>query len=199
MGRKQKAFVDKERQISNKYYEYLDSEDQNNSKKTIKIMKEFIKNDPQFFDPYTILAEELQKNGKINEAVNILNKGFHKAVDLITDEWGKWPDELHWDYLENRHIIRVILNKALSYWIQEQRTLALDLLRKLLHSNHNDNIGARTYMLAILLGWSFDQYESEFMTLGGFGYDGKKMNEFENRLKEFPEEFGWWLKDIEES
>lgn len=194
MAKKRREFVDKDHEITDAYHDFLEATEGTHGKKIEKKMKEFIKKDPLFFDPYTILAEELQRIGKLEEAEKILDKGYVKAIDLITDQWGNWPDELHWEYLENRHIIRVILNKALSYWIQEARKSSIDLLRKLLHSNCNDNIGARNYMLAILLGWSFDQYENEMQILGGFGYDGQKVMEFEKRMVEFPEEFGWWLR-----
>jgi hypothetical protein len=71
---------------------------------------------------------------------------------LITDKKGNWPDVLEWLWLENRHIIRAILNKTISLWKNKDVDNAIDLFRKLLKTNPMDNVGARNFILADLMG-----------------------------------------------
>lgn len=86
----------------------------------------------------------------------------------------------------------------MNLWVKGENEEALELLRKLLHSNPRDNIGARTYILAIRLGMKFDEFETEMMSEQGYGYDGTKMMEFEEKMKDFPDEFDWWFKAVKE-
>lgn len=181
----------------NEYYDFIDSAERFGAK-TEKKMKEFIKKDPLFLDPYLILFELYQEEEAFEKADIILEQAHEKAVSIITDKKGEWPNELLWGFLENRHIIRTLLNKAMNLWHKEKNDQALDLLRKLLRSNPNDNIGARNYILAILLGMKFEEFETQMMVAGGYGYDGKKMMEFEMKMKDFPEEFDWWFRTVKE-
>ena len=71
--------------------------------------------------------------------------------------------------MENRHIIRTILIKAISLWKAGKTDYALNLFRKLLKSNPGDNTGVRNYILAIRMKMSFKKFEKGF-NKGGF-YD----------------------------
>lgn len=166
----QKDFVDKDHPVMSDYYDFLDSE--RSPRKTEKKMMEFIKEDPQFLDPYLMLFELYQDEGDFKKAEEILDQAYKIALKTVTDKKGNWPDEMLWGFLENRHIIRTFLNKALNLWIKDKNEEALKLLRKLLRSNPRDNIGARNYILAIRLGMEFDQFETKMRSQ--YGYDGKK-------------------------
>jgi len=89
---------------------------------------------------YGILLEE----NKNREAEVILDEAYRRALALITDEKGNWPDSLPWGWLENRHIIRTLVNKAVSLWDQGKTDEALEMFRKLLRTNPSDNAGVRT-------------------------------------------------------
>jgi tetratricopeptide (TPR) repeat protein len=192
-----KYFVDKNHSVMTEYYDFLNLEERA-SAKTEKKMKKFIQEDPQFFDPYLILFELYKNEGDLEKAEKILEQAFKKAIEKITDKKGNWPKEMSWTYLENRHIIRTLLNKALNLWVKGKNEEALKLLRKLLRSNPRDNIGARHYILAIHLGMKFDEFENQMMSEYGYGYDGMKMIEFEEKMKNFPDEFDWWFEAIKE-
>lgn len=192
-----KCFVDKNHDIMNEYYDFMDSGEESTSKVEQK-MREFIKKDPLFLDPYIMIYNIYLEANEVEQADSILNEAYEAAIKTITDKKGEWPDELEWGFLENRHIIRTLLNKAISHWHKEENDKALSLLRKLLKSNPHDNIGARNFILAILLDMKYGDFENKMMSKNGYGYDGKKLMEFEEKMKDFPEEFDWWFKVMEE-
>ncbi len=192
-----KYFVDKDHAVMTEYYDFLDSEELSPIK-TKKKMKELIKEDHLFLDPYLILFELYQGERDLKKAEKMLEEAYEMAIKAITDKKGNWPNEMLWGHFKNRHIIRTLLNKAMNLWMKDENKDALDLLRKLLRSNPRDNIGARTYILAIRLGMKFDKFEMQMMSGEGYGYDGDKMMKFEEKMKDFPDEFGWWFKAMKE-
>jgi tetratricopeptide (TPR) repeat protein len=147
-------------------------------------------------DSYTFLHEILFRENKAKEAKKVLNEAYERAIKLIRDENGNWPDVLEWGRLENRHIIRTIQNKAISSWRSNDIECALDLFRNLLRTNPGDNIGARHYILAIRMGMSFQQFEAQF-NKDGF-YDVELIDWFDENYPKFPDEFEWWEKAVEE-
>jgi len=191
------SFVDKNHPVQMKYYELLDSPEIKTSRDMERAMKKLIKQDPNFLDPYLILYEIYQDEGMFDKAEKILDTAYERANNLITDKKGNWPEGLMWGFLENRHIIRTIFNKAVSLWDKEHRDEALDLLRKLLKSNPHDNVGARDYILAIRMGMTFEEYEERF-NKGGY-YDRESINWFDKNAPKFPDEFGWWFAWHEEN
>ena len=165
--------------------------------KTIKReLRRLIEKDPDFLDSYLLLFEILQDEDNFPEAEKVLDEAYHRAVNLITDKKGNWPDILRWSWLENRHIIRTIVNKALLLWDENKAEEALDLLRKLLLTNPNDNVGARFNILGIRMNMSFEEFENRF-NKGGF-YDSEIMRWFGENYSQFPDEFEWWEKAVEE-
>jgi len=143
-----------------------------------------------------LLYEILNDDGNSAEAEKVLDDVYGRALKLITDRKGNWPDILGWGWLENRHIIRAIFNKAVSLWHHNEVGEALDLLRKLLKTNPMDNVGARDYILAIRMGMSFDEFEGRF-NRGGY-YDIELTEWFDKNYGRFPEEFGTWEKVVEQ-
>lgn len=115
---------------------------------------------------------------------------------MITDKNGNWPDSLEWAWLENRHIIRAIVEKGVRLWYNQKNDKALQLFRKLLKTNPNDNPGVRFYILAIKMNMTFERFEERFVK---GGYYGVEIDDWFNRhFNRFPEEFGWWEKMFDE-
>lgn len=104
------------------------------------------------------------------------------------DNKGDWPSSLFWGFLENRHIIRTLLNKALLQWEDGNTERALELLRKLLKTNPNDNVGAREYILSIRMGFTFNGFEDRLNKGGVYGMELTTW--FEEHAPTFPDEFG---------
>lgn len=195
----QKEFVDKNHPVISEYYGYLEKMERGEEtyEEISKRMKRLIKKDPDFLDSYLTLYEIYMEIESYSQAHEVLDKAFKRAVDMITDKEGNWPEKLEWGWLENRHIIRTILNKALFYWNRDDTNNALYLLRKLLRSNPGDNIGARDFILAIRMGMGYREFEKRF-NRGGY-YDSELTDWFEKNYKKFSDEFGWWEKGIEEN
>ncbi len=196
MTKKFKEYVDKNHRVMQAYYDLCERYNGRNVKSTKRRLEQLIEQDPNFLDSHILLCEILKGEGNDAKAEKLLDDAYDKAVKLITDKNGNWPDVLEWGWLENRHIIRTILNKAISLWDNNEIDGALDLFRKLLKTNPNDNVGARDYILAIRMDMSFEDFENRF-NKGGF-YDMELSNWFGKNYKSFPEEFDWWEKAVEE-
>ncbi len=160
-------------------------------------MEKLIEKDPDFLDSYSMLAQVASEEGHLDEAVKLINTAYDRALALITDAEGNWPDILKWGWLENRHIIRAILSKAIVLWNVGFPSEALVLFRKLLRSNPGDNIGARELILGIRMNMTYEDFETRF-NKGGF-YDDELIDWFEENHKKFPDEFEWWDKWCEEN
>lgn len=191
---KQREFVDQDHEVIDDYHKLIQEEP---GIPLLKVeLKKLIKKDPDFFDSYLTLFNILQSEGRQREAEKLLDEAYKRAINLITDQKGEWPDLLEWGWVENRHIIRTLLNKAISLWRSGKTDDALDLFRKLLRSNPGDNVGARDYILAIRMKMSFKKFEKRF-NKGGF-YDSHLSDWFEKNYRKFPDEFDWWDKATEE-
>lgn len=191
------SFVDKNRPIQMKYYDTLDQLEAATDREMEKAMKKLIKEDPDFLDPYLILHGIYQDNEQWKKADEILNEAYESAINTISDKKGNWPDVLLWGFMENRHIIRTIFNKGVSLWDNSKTDEALDIFRKLLKSNPNDNVGVRDFILAIRMDMSFREYEERF-NKGGY-YDSESIKWFEQNAPKYPDEFGWWFEWTDEN
>ena len=192
--KRQREYVDKDHEVMQAYYDLYEKYSGRNAKTIQRKLKQLIEKDPDFLDSYVFLYQILQDKGKLEEAEKTLNEAYERALMLITDKKGNWPDMLEWGWLENRHIIRAILNKAISLWNNKEVDNALDLFRKLLQTNPRDNVGARNFILAIRIDMSFDRFENRF-NKGGY-YDMELIEWFEEYHKRFPDEFDWWEKAV---
>lgn len=195
MAKKQREFVDKDREIMSEYYDVCEEYDGRYSKSLDDQMKALIEKDPDYLEPYLLLYYML-KNQHIKDAEKLLDEAYDRAIKLITNKNGNWPDILEWGFLENRHIIRTILDKAISLWINGKTDKAIDLFRKLLKTNPDDNPGVRYYILAIRMNIDFEAFEGRF-NKGGF-YDTRLDKWFDKNYKKFPDEFDGWEKAVED-
>ena len=180
-------FVDHPRPVQENYYKLMERFDTIKRQSAINALKRLIKQDPDFLEPYIILSEMHLEKRNEKKAFQVLDEAYQRAINLITDEQGNWPEGLQWGFLENRHIIRTLLQKALTDWEFENKDSALSLLRKLLKTNPNDNIGSRFYILAILQGFTFHEFEDRF-NKGGF-YDMELSDWFNKNCHQYPDEF----------
>jgi len=126
-------FIDKDRfEVNELYWEFLESPTADDIKKSINVLKSIIKKDPDYFDPYITLHEYCLGNRDFKKAIEIMEKGFKRAIDLI-DNNGRFPDKLPWGFMENRHIIRMIFNFAMFIWANKDKDLALNIFLSLIH------------------------------------------------------------------
>jgi tetratricopeptide (TPR) repeat protein len=191
-------FIDIDRfKVNEMYWDFLESLDSEDITKSIKVLKKMIKTDLDFFDAYTTLYEYYLYDNEPKKALDILTKGYERAMNLVLDR-GRFPDKLSWLFIENRHIIRVIFNYAAMMWTVENKKEALRLFKLLLKSNPDDNIGARYSIVALLEGYkSQEHFEEQFENDDGSGLDGMAMHRwFEKHAKKHKKEIGWWLEMV---
>ena len=139
----------------------------------------------------------MRANLTIKKANKILKTACQNAIVRISDKHGNFPKSLPWLWLENRHIIRAINAWATELWELERIQEALEIFRKLLKSNPNDNIGARYSILAIRLDLEPDyEIKFEIKDMPGYMDASKVIKWFEKESKKFTDEFDWWYKEM---
>jgi len=193
--KEKREYVDERHKGSERFY-YACEKYEGNPQALAKIMRKLIREDLDYFDPYLTLHGMYCGTERKKDAESILEEAYNRALKKITGEKGEWPETMEWIYLENRHIIRTILNKAISLWDKGENEEALDLLRKLLKTNPDENIGARNYILAIRTGMTHAGFENKF-DKGGC-YDSTLYDWFDKNHKKYPDEFGWWTEATKE-
>ncbi len=184
-------FIDKDHKVMNKYYDIMDKD--LSDQKLISEMRKLIAIDEDFYDPYLIIVETLSCDGKYKEAKAILKDVYERAAKRITDSRGRWPKIMSWGFLENRHIMRTLEYYADECWNQKSIDAALDIYRRLLQVNPNDNQGVRYKILAIRMKLKPDTWSTPFeIEEAGVivGLDGIKVSEwFHVHAKKFKDEF----------
>lgn len=196
-----REFKDRTRSVAERYYASFEkAEEEFESEEEVEqYLNGLIKADRNFFEPYLELAEILADKDDYASARAALYRAFEGALRLIVDKNGVWPLSLPGAWPENRHIIRAIDRFAHELWEEGDTQGALDIYRKLFRSDPIDQVGARFYILSILLKLPphWEEEEENFQgALPGL-VDGAKLDEwFETEAKKFPQEFeGWYLKD----
>ncbi|MHB9030614.1 MAG: tetratricopeptide repeat protein, partial [Candidatus Latescibacterota bacterium] len=179
-------FVDRNHDVMSSYYNIAQAYTNRNRKMTRAKLSRLIQRDPDFFDSYIILSRVALSEGNAEEARQLLDTAYERALRYITDEEGNWPDILEWSWLENRHIIRTFVHKGIQYWRDGKKEEALRLYRKALRTNPGDHPGIRYFILAIREGMSFEEYDGRF-TQGGF-YTPEVAEWFDREMKKYPDE-----------
>jgi tetratricopeptide (TPR) repeat protein len=195
-------FLDKARNARDKYYELTESYEvrEVTFAEVYADMKQLIEQDEEFLDPYLEIAEMAHETGEYDLYQNMLWRAYMAGVRLVANKTGEYPKSLPWSWHENRHVIRALNNFALMQWEIGEARLALEIYRKLLASNLNDNIGARCSILALRLGYT-PEYEAEFLPEKGpaYGLDAIKMNKwFMDNASSFKEEFAEFEKHLDD-
>ena len=191
-----KEFVDIYRSVGEKFNTFLDIEPSDTSW-IIKKLQEFIKEDPYYFDPYTHLHNIYFELGNRSACEKVILEGYGRALELILNNNNVWPSRLRWMIVENRHIIRLFQMVGIWYWRNKKFDKSLDLFRKLLRSDPNDNIGSRHFILALRMNVEYEYFD-EFFNKEGY-YDGEIEEMFKQDYEKFPDEFDWWIKKIEKA
>lgn len=191
-------FVDKDHKVSMAFYDLTEGYQAVASSPdlVIKDMEKLIKEDPDFLDPYSYAAEAYCQLEDYDKYTSYTYRAYLKALHKVATKDGRYPKQLAWMWLENRHIIRALNNFALFNWDNGDIRLALEVYRKLLESNPADNIGARFSILALRMGY-MPNYEDLFLPKidPAYGLDaGRLSNWFEEGSKKYPEEFAEWLQ-----
>lgn len=189
-------FTDKDHPVMQEYYELLESSV--SGKVLKKGMEALIAEDPDFYDPYIVVADLEMKDGDVKKGMRLIQQGFERAVMRIADVHGDWPVEMPWGYLENRHLMRMIERFAMLVWDQGMEEMALDIFRRLLRANVGDNQGSRHSILAIRMGLGSD-WDEPFVIqdgpMAGEALDLRAVSEwFEQHAKDYPDEFDWWFE-----
>lgn len=194
-----KEFVDQHHAVMHEYYRLLETGPGGSNLK--KELWRLIDKDRFFFDPYLALAKILLEEGKPKIAHGLIRAAYEEAIPLIADKEGNWPQRMEWGCLENRHILRTIMQYAHVVWEEGRPDEALDLFRKLLKMNPYDNLGARFAILAIRLGlgpeWE-DAFVVEDGPMAGQTMDADRVDHwFRRNARKFSEEFSWLFKKWE--
>lgn len=150
-----REFIDKDHDIIDEFYDLTDTEH------SIKDVLAIIEKDPDFLDPYFYVAELMREDGLNKEADAIEQKAFVRALAMILNINGTWPDQLAWGFHENRHIIRALMRKADYEWQKGNPDNALALYKNLLKTNLNDNIGSRYAIVGIKNGLTYKKYQKQ--------------------------------------
>lgn len=193
------SFIDKDHAVMSEFYEITDMDIS-----TVQILKEMqrlIGIDEDFYDPYLIVADILLSKGRDEEADAMLQEAYERAAMTIADSKGRWPKEMLWGFLENRHLMRALEYYSLSCWETGKIDEALDIFRRLLRVNPNDNQGMRYNILAIRMGLDFEEWEKPFESKHNgevVGLDAFKMSDwFRKNVENFPDEFQWLIEIYE--
>ena len=150
-----RSFVDKDHSNTDEFYQLIES------KHDITDVMRVMEKDRDFLDPYLYLTEMLIDQGQEEDAEIFAEKAFVRALGMILDIAGSWPDELLWGYHENRHIMRVLMHKADYEWRMGRTDNALNLYKNLLKANLSDNLGVRYAIVAIRSGYTYKKYMHE--------------------------------------
>jgi len=187
-------FIDKDHLVMDEFYTILDKKMSLN--KRLNAMLELIKKDQHFYDPYLIAADILFDQGNDKEASIMLKEGYERAISTISSSKGKWPKEMRWGFLENRHLMRMLDRYAVLCWEDGNIDEALNIFRSLLRVNPADNQGVRYSILAIKLNFSFEEWQASFISKDGdLCSDALKVIQwFEENATKFSEEFEWFFK-----
>ena len=188
-------FMDIDREAMGEFYDLM--VESHDSPKLPAELEALIAADPDFYDTYLTLADEIEDDDEAR-AATLRETAFHRALSRIVDGKGDFPASLPWGHLENRHIIRALDRGAIELWEAGNTDAALDIFRKLLKSNPHDNIGARNSILAIRLGQTLAEHEAPFELENGYMDASKQMAWFEKESARFPDEFAEWRKQVGE-
>lgn len=189
-------FIDKDRKVMYQYYDI--TEDKLSDEQLISEMKKLIEIDKDFYDPYLVIADVLFWQGKESEAQKFYKDAYQRAVERIVDSKGRWPKSMCWGFLENRHLMRALEYYADVCWEENNTDEALDIYRRLLRLNPNDNQGARYNILAIRMRLAHDEWEKPFEVEEDgevIGLNAFKVSKwFDENAKKFPDEFEWFFQ-----
>lgn len=153
-AKQDKEFIDTYHDVTDDYYKLMEAEEHSDDD-----IYALIGRDPDFYDSYLFLADAFRDEDKNEEdARELEDRAFSRALERITDKKGNWPEKLQWGFIENRHVIRALATGADNLWKDGKLKESLDIYRKLLRSNLSDNMGARYAIVALRMDMPYDEY-----------------------------------------
>lgn len=182
-----KEFIDEQRDVAIKFVNLLEQQEELSTQELINNLEQIKQEDPDYLDTWAFLAELYSEIGDEQQAIDNMNDGFMNALELVEGVEGVFPDVLEWGHETNQHIIRMLTEQGKLFWYNEDIVESLDLFRDLLRSNPNDELGVRHYLLAVLLGMQYEDFEDRFNKEEG--YDQEVFDWFEDERHSFSEEF----------
>lgn len=165
-----REFVDIEREISKDFEKAKELFKEGRIEELKEFLKELIERDPYYLEPYVFLNEIYEMEGRVKDAEGILEEAYRRAIELISEE-NKLPDRLEWKYPTNRHLIKALISMGVFYWEVGELEKALKIFKEVYKMNPSDEPGVRFYILAILEGMSFDEFEQVFTKDGEYDYE----------------------------
>ena len=180
------SFFDAKRDVMEDYYEIVS---QPPTQLSTLLLQRLIERDPDFYDSYTALAEL----SDATEARRLHRTAYERAVARLAPD-GVWPRLVDGGFLENRHVLRALLNEAIARWNDNDPLGATPIFQQLLAICPEDSLGARYYLLAICEHLHFPQFEQRFSS--SFGYNASKlMHWFNANVGKYPTEFAPWRRE----
>ena len=181
-------FFDADRPVMDLYYEIVSEKPTPQSRGQLRAL---IDEDPDFYDSYGALADLLGPT----EGRPLRRTAYERAVARLAPD-GTWPRRIDWGFLENRHILRALLNEAIACWA-ENPAEAAEIFQRLLAVCPDDNVGARYYLLAIRENLSFNAFEKRFGS--EYGYNAAPLDHwFDANVSKYPADFASWQREVEE-
>jgi tetratricopeptide (TPR) repeat protein len=142
--------------VLEKYYDFLDERNDYSNESEVLYLKYLISLNNYVYDPYILLMELYFKNNELEKGIEIINLGYSR---LMKKEFNNnFPKQLDYLELENRSIYRLIYNYADMLWFAEENDKALNIFKKLLKINPNDNLGVRYAICGMLEGYSSSRH-----------------------------------------
>ena len=180
-------FVDGKRELEDEFIEVNELFREGKVDKVKDRLRSLIKRDPYYLEPYVLLHDIYEMEGRVKDAEEVLEEAYRRAMELISEE-GRLPERLEWKHPTNRHIIKALINMGAFYWEVGELEEALKILKEVYRMNPKDEPGVRFYILAILEGMSFDEFEQVFSRDGEYDYEDLN-HWFEKHAPEHPDFF----------
>lgn len=137
--------------VLEKYYDFLDERNEYSNESEELYLRFLISLNNYVYDPYILLMELYFKNDELEKAIEIISLGYTR---LMKNEFNnKFPKQLDYLELENRDKYRLIYNYADVLWFIEDKDKALNIFKRLLKINPNDNLGVRYAICGMLEGY----------------------------------------------
>jgi len=171
-------FVDINRQEAQDAYEQYRVSAEQNVEKKVEVLKDLISVYPDYFTPYLELKECYLELNMIEASPKALHDGFSKAITMIVKD-GKFPDELVWSEVNNRHIITIISEFANMLWNVGEYADAKAIYQDLLDANPRDEVGIKYLIKAIEDGFeSIHDFHKEFLDKNSGELNSKKLQQW---------------------
>jgi len=182
-----REFIDVPHQISTEFdtlFDKVDNEKMNDA--DCDTLRTFIDVDPDYFEPYVLLASYYLEHDNDDECKEIILTGYERAMKRILDDTGRWPDRMEIRHDENVHVHEILTARGTWLWANDQAGAALDLFRNLLRVDPHGDVDASVYILAIRMGYTMEAFGEEF---GDGPFTDEVIEWFAEENVKFPDEF----------